>query len=373
MGSKALVSAVRLHNYIFSNFWNGKAIVGPDPGLMLELRLLRFMKSYFPSLSQHDSHCFLQAQGYWIRSNWDMFEITGDMKYKEIAIACSRYIMGIQKSDGSWEYPLKEWRQYISTVEGTWASLGLLETFRKTEDPAFLKSALRWYDFLIGSIGFQAFHGSLAVNYFNRSKLRVPNNTTLVLWFFAELYAIEKDERFLKYADKMIEFIQLCQNGKGELIYAVEREHYLCYHYNAFEFLDLFHYYETVGDERIRTVLERLAHYLSFGVTAGGSVKYDCFQILPEVTLFSGVVGAALTKAASIGIEGYDRQIQLAYSYLFQMQRTNGSFVHSKYDMPYVKKPYRVGFLTDKRSYPRSLSYILQHILVRTRSEAGVE
>jgi len=65
----------------------------------------------------------------------------------------------------------------------------------------------------------------------------------------------------------MVKFIQLTKNSNGELKYAIEREHYLCYHYNAFEFLDLSHYYEIINDERIRIILEKLANFLSAGVT----------------------------------------------------------------------------------------------------------
>jgi len=374
MESKSLVSAIRLYKYILKNFWNGRAIIGPDSGHRFELRFLRFIKSHFPSLNWSDDHFFLQAQGYWIKSNWDLFEITGDLSYKKVAIACSKQILNKQKNNGSWEYPLKAWKKYVSTVEGTWASLGLLETFKHTKELSYLNGALKWYNFLINRIGFQTYKGSLAINYFDTPKWRVPNNTTLVLMFFAELYGIKKNPKFLKFNDEMIKFIQLSQNNmcarnNGELRYAVEKEHYLCYHYNAFEFLDLFHYYEIINDERIRIILEKLGKFLSTGVTEIGSIKYDCFQTFPENIFYSGVVGAALIGAASIGFKGYEKHIKHAYDFLFQNQKPEGSFIHSRHDMLYIIKPFEIGFLTDKRSYPRPLSYILQHLLVKARSE----
>jgi hypothetical protein len=371
MENKSFVSAIKLHNYILEDFWNGHAIVGPDPGLYLESRLLRFIKSYLPSINWCDNHYFLQAQGYWIKSNWDLFEITGDISYKKVAIACSKQIIDKQKNNGSWEYPLKAWKKYASTVEGTWASLGLLETFKHTKEWTYLKGALKWYDFLINRIGFQTYKDSLAINYFDIPKYRVPNNTTLVLWFLAELYGIEKDPKFLKFNEKMIRFTQLCQNSNGELRYTVEKEHYLCYHYNAFEFLDLYHYQEIINDERIRIILKKLAKFLSTGVTEIGSVKFDCFQTFPEVIFFSGVVGAALTSAASIGFKGYEKHTKCAYNFLFENQRPDGSFIECRHAMPYIRKPISHGFLIDKRSYPGGLCFILQHFLIKAKSETA--
>lgn len=361
-------SAIRLYNYLFKNFWNRHALVGPDPGHRLELRFLRFIKSYFPSIRWSDEHYFLQAQGYWIKSNWVLYGITNDVCYKKVAIACSKQIVKKQKNNGSWEYPLKAWKKYASTVEGTWASLGLLETFKHTKESPYLECALKWYNFLVNRIGFQTYKNSLAINYFDTPKWRVPNNTTLVLMFLAELYRITNNSEFLKFNNRMIDFLLLCQNSNGELRYAVEKEHYLCYHYNGFEFLDLFYFNQIIDDKRIRTILEKLAKFLARGITEIGSVKYDCFQTFPEITVYSGVLGAALTKAASMGLKNYEKHVDHAYNFLFENQRPDGSFVHSRHDAPYLRKPISHGFLTDKTGYPRSLSYILQHLLIKAKS-----
>lgn len=372
MENKSLVSAIKLHNYIARNFWNGLAIIGPDLGLMLELRFLRFVKSYLPFLNTSDNYYFLQAQGYWIKSNWDLFEITGDVSYKKVAIACSKEVLNKQKGDGYWGYPLRAWKKYVATVEGTWASLGLLETFKRTKESVYLNGALKWYDFLINRIGFQTYKDSLAINYFDTPKRRVPNNTTLVLMFLAELYDITEDPKILRFNDEMINFIQLNQDSKGELRYAVEKEHYLCFQYNAFEFLELFNYYKKIGDKRIRIILKKLEKFLSTGVTEIGSVKYDCFQTFPEIIYHSAVVGAALVSASSIGLRGYKRCIERVYNYLFKEQRSDGSFICSRNDMTYLRKPISNGFLTDNRSYPRQLSYILQHLLIKAKLEMNI-
>jgi len=376
MENRSLSSAIRLYNYIFDSFWNGDAIVGPDPGINFELRLFRFIKSYLAFINWPDNYYFLQTQGYWIKSNWDLFEITGDVNYKKVAIACSNYVINRQRKNGSWEYPLKSWKKYVSTVEGTWASLGVLETFKWTKEPKYLEGALKWYDFLINKTGFQRYKDSMAINYFDVPsvwwRLRVPNNTTLVLWFLSELYRIRNDLRLPELNGKMIRFIQLAQNNSGELKYAIERDHYFCYQYNAFEFLDLSHSYKIINDERIRIILEKLAKFLSTGVTEIGSIKYDCFQTFPEVIHSSGAVGAALATATFMGLSNYDKHIEYTYNFLFERQRQDGSFPNSAHTGPRIRKPISHGFLADNRSYPRQLSYILQHLLIKARLETNL-
>jgi len=349
MDSKLFCSINSLYNYIFRNFWTGNSIVGPDPGLYFQARFFRFLKSYLPSLTWSDCYYFLQAQGYWIRVNWDLFD----------------EVINNQRSDGSWEYPLKEWKKYVSTVEGTWASLGLLETFKHTQEQLYLDHALKWHNFLVNKTGFQSYKDSLVINYFDIPKHQVPNNTTLALWFFTELYGLTEDQKFLEFNDKMIRFLQLCQNEEGEIRYSVKNEHYLCYHYNAFEFLDLYNYYRLISDERIRAILEKLAKFIAKGVTETGSIKYDCFQTFPEITFYSAVVGAALTRASLLSFKGYEKYAERAYNFVFKNQMPDGSFIHSRYSMPYVRKPNPYGFLTDKTRYPRPLLYSLQHLLIK--------
>ena len=372
MKNKSLCSAIRLYNYLLDNFWNGRAIIGPTAGRMFELRIYRFIKSYLSFVNWADNYYFLQAQGYWIKSNWDLFEITGEMKYKKVAIACSEHIIDEQKSNGSWKPPLKSWKNYVVTVEGTWGSLGLLETFKRTKESMYLEGALKWHDFLINRIGFQHYRDSLAINYFDVPSLRVPNNTTLVLWFLGELYNIRKDARFHRFDDKMIDFIRLSQNSEGELRYAIEREHYFCYQYNAFEFMDLSQYYRITNDKRVRTVLEKLAKYVSKGVTEEGSIKYNCFQRYPEVIYTSAAVGAALIIATLMGLGNYKEHTERAYNFLFGCQRSDGSLPFSRRDFPYLRTPPSYGVFSDNRSYPRSLCYVLQHLLIKAKLETNL-
>ncbi len=371
MENKYLSSAIRLYNCLFKNFWNGHAIIGPSAANMLELRIYRFIKSCFSFINWHDNYCFIQAQGSWIKSNWELFEITGEMKYRKVAIACSNHVIVRQRENGSWQYPLKPYKKYVATVEGTWGSLGLLETYKWTKEARYLEAALKWHDFLINNIGFQTYKDSLAINYFDTSSPIVPNNTSLVLRFLAELFNITNDRKFLKFNDKMVKFIQLSQNRDGELKYSMEREHYFCYHYNAFEFLDLSHYWRMRNNKRIKTVLEKLARYLSKGITEMGDVKYNCFQRYPEMIYVSGAAGAALLTASLIGLGNYKNHVERTYTYLLRRQRRDGSFSFSKKDFPYYRTPISYGVLSDNRLYPRALCHILQHLLIRARLEVN--
>ena len=115
-------------------------------------------------------------------------------------------------------------------------------------------------------------------------------------------------------------------------------------------------------------ILEKLAKFIAKGVTEIGSIKYDCFQTFPEVTFYSGVVGAALTSASLMDFKGYENHAKRAYDFLLENQMPDGSFIHSRYTMPYVRKPNSHGFLTDKTRYSRPLSYLLQHLLIKAKS-----
>jgi hypothetical protein len=360
---------------MFENFWDGQRIVGPDGGLMFNLRVLRFVKSYFPSLNRANPNCFFQAQGYWIRENWDLFRLTGKSIHKEVALACSNYVVRSQRPDGSWLYPLREWQNYVNTVDGTWASLGLLASYQQTKDQTYLEAALRWYDFLIHKTSFQPYKDSLCVNYFAFSSkgIKVPNNTTLVLWFFAELFKMTGDREFIALNDKLIRFLELCQKPDGELVYEVGRDHYLCFQYNSFEFLDLVYCYNITGNARIRTIMNAMAKFVASGVTEKGSVKYECSQTFPEYTHFSAATGAALISATNMGFGNYQKHIERLYRYLIENQNPDGSFFQSKNDMIYVRKPIQWGFLTDRTAYSRPLSYILQHLLIGIKSQIEVE
>jgi hypothetical protein len=366
LNDSANASALKLYEYLFRKHWTGVALIGPDPGLMINLRFFRFVKSYISSLRQTENVFFLQAQGYWIKSCWELFARTNEPNYKAVALSCSNYVLQKQRADGSWQYPLKEWQSYVSTVEGTWAALGLLESYQYTNDPIFLIGALKWYNFLVKEIGFQPFEDAFVINYFAFSQrgVKVPNNTTLALWFMARLFDITGDDEYLKYTNKMIRFLELTQQPNGELVYELNIKHYLCYHYNAFEFIDLFYFYKITQSLKAKSILKKLANYLVTGVTEIGSVKYNCNQTYPEMPMFASVTGAALKCASSMELGNYELPIKRIYNYIVANQKSDGSFTYSNHDFIYLKSPIQYGFLRDENRYPGPLSFMLDQLLI---------
>ena len=58
----------------------------------------------------------------------------------------------------------------------------------------------------------------------------------------------------------------------GEMPYTIEcdgggRPHFLCYQYNAFELLDLAHYYSITDDAAVLPIMEKLATFIAHGIT----------------------------------------------------------------------------------------------------------
>ena len=169
--NRQINSASRLHQYLMGAHWNGDALIGPDPGIRINYRIGRFVKSYLRAFAWNDGLYYVQGQGYWILANWLLHAQSGDPGYREVALACSRYMLQQQGVEGEWEYPNPEWRGRIATAEGTWASIALIESYRQTQDSTFLDGVMRWNQFLTDRIGFQdtklsGDESQLAVNYF---------------------------------------------------------------------------------------------------------------------------------------------------------------------------------------------------------------
>jgi hypothetical protein len=308
-----------------------------------------------------------------------LFDLTGETQFREIATAGSYRILERQTPGGYWHYPFPEWGGRIATVEGCYASLGMLLTYRRTGDGRLAEAAAKWYAFLKREIGFREEGDTCAVQYFaNMEQLatkrfsnvqlgRCPNNSTLLLMLVAEAYNATHDQTYFDRRDGLVNFVRLAQRPDGKFPYIVPyKEHpgkddYLCYQYNAFQFLDLARYYEITGDERMWKVLEGLSRFLPTGVAADGSSKFDSTHDTPFIPYYTGVLGAALTKATELGLSDFSSLFERVYERLLQVQQEDGSFSFSHKDY---------GFLSDRRSYPRPQSMILKHLLVRAQYEA---
>ena len=367
VSSRTLCDAAgRLHSYLLREHWNGHALVGPDSGVRFNARIGRFIKSYLDFLPRQDSHIYLQGQGYWILSNWLMADLRGDELCKEIALLCSEYVLSLQRPEGYWEYPNPEWKGRVATVEGNFATLGLLESYCRTRQESLLVGAKNWYRFLVDGVGVQGGDGLLAVNYFaNVASAMVPNNTTLTLLTLAKLADATGDDQYLALGGSMVAWLRQVQLAVGELPYSVEsserkgRRHYLCYQYNAFEFLDLAQYYRITGDQAVWPILKKLAVFLSKGISELGAARHDCYREGPEVPYYTVAVARALSQATVLGVGSFRSLADRAYRRVLSQQRTDGGIEF------FSRGDY--GLLTDRGSYPRNLSMILYHLLLELR------
>ena len=358
-----LEDAIKLYGYTTEEHWNGKALMGPDPGVRWNRVLWRFLKSMFSFVNWDDDRYMLQCQGYWIRNNWSLFRLTQENRFRTNAVNASDQILKQQQDEGYWEYPLPGWKGRIATVEGDYAALGLLATYRETKDSRLLESVLKWYQFLIEKTGFETYEDGKCIRYFaGRGRDMVPNNATLTLEFFGELVELTGDKSFLEHADGMIRFLEIAQLESGELPYAFDVPwatgvtHFMCYQYNAFQFIDLAAFYLVYPDQTLRNILDKLIRYLETGTHKDGHCKYACGKNYPEVTYYTAVLGAAFLKATEIGLGDYINQSDAAYRRVLSRRRSNQNYIYSTRN--YL-------LLSDTRSYPRYLSMILRHFLMK--------
>lgn len=350
-----LNAATRLHSYLLRSHWYADHLAGPDPVGKVQWRVTRFVRSYLPVLPNDDSYVYLQGNAYWIRANLMLYRLTGDARYRELASQTARYIVSAQQ-DGVWVHPPIPGRKgFVSTVEGVWASLGLLCAYRLSPEPSFLEAAKRWYETQTRVIGFQDAPEGIAANYYSHSQYLVPNVTTMLIWLTAELADLTQDDYFLEYTEPMLRFLNYCQLDNGELPYEhLVRPHFMCFQYNSFEFLDLANVYSLRPDDSQLALLHRLAAFLSSGVRENGSCRYNCAKETPEVNYWTAALGTALLRAHSLGLGNYLDAGVRTLSHLLSRQHLDGGF-----DFSYNN--YRM--LSDRRSYPRYLAMTLYLLL----------
>lgn len=372
-------AALRLHAHLMKQHYSRGLVHGPDAGVRFNLRLWRFLKAGLDFLPWRDDYVFMQSQGYWILSNWMLHEATGESHYRVIALESAEAALQLQQPGGFWLYPLPERRHLIATVEGNWGAIGLLAAYAREGRKEFFDGAVRWYDYLVGRIGFQVHSPGEAINYFDKPRGMIPNNSVEALWFFLRLWKAAGEARYLNHVDAMLDFLAATQLPSGELPYIVDgpwergRDHYLCFQYNSFQFLKLAWANVLRPDARIDHMLATLAKFLAKGVTPNGASAADCFHSQPENDYHTAVLAAALWEAqrlanhaiASAEAEGYSPSSvegfpdvralsERCYARVLDRQRSDGSFAYSQGDY---------GFLRDGRSYPRPQVMTLFHLL----------
>jgi hypothetical protein len=353
-----LDAALRLHHYMVDRHWNGNAVIGPDPIGKINWRVTRFIKGYTGWLPWRDSWTYLQGQGYWIKANLKLFELTGDADYLSIASRCADYMVSVQPANGAWEHPpLRERRGFVSAVEDVWACLGLVAAYQVLDKPEYLDSVLKCYDFLTNVAGFSRLKDGLALNYYAHTNHMVPNVTTMFLWLAGEIHKVTGDKCYHNYTEEMIHFLEYSQLESGELQYVYgERPHFQCYQYNSFQFLDLANYHALTDNERVWNIIAKMACFLSSGVTRRGSCRYDCFKENPETNYWTAALATALRQAHQLGLGSYLDLSECAYRRSLSRQNANGSFHFS--DKNYY-------LLADRRSYPRQQAMILYFLVSR--------
>jgi len=353
-------AAERLHAHLLKRHYSQGLVHGPDAGVRFHLRLWRFFKSALVFVPWNDDYVFMQSQGYWILSNWMLHEATGEPKFRALALESTEATLRLQQPEGFWLYPLPERKHLIATVEGNWGAIGLLATYAREPRKEFLLAAVRWYDYLVGRIGFQAHTPGEAINYFDKPRGKIPNNSVEAVWLFLRLGKATGDARFAEHVDAMLDFLANAQLPTGELPYIVDgpyekgRTHYLCYQYNAFQFLKLAWAAALRADPRTHHILAALVGFLAKGVTKAGASAADCFHATPETDYFTAVLAAALREAKRLGASGAGELSDRCYARTLQRQRPDGSFAYTTGDY---------GFLRDGRSYPRPQVMTLFHLL----------
>ena len=354
-----LSAAERLHAHLLRRHYAAGLLHGPDAGVRFNLRLWRFLKSAGDFVPWGDDYVFMQTQGYWILANWMLQEVTGEPRYRDIAIESTEATRRLQTPEGYWHYPLPERKHLVATVEGDWGAIGLLASHAGEPRREYLESAARWYDFLVSHIGFQEHSRGKAINYFDRPRGKIPNNSVEAVWLFLRLWKTTGDSRYLESVDALLDFLVAVQLPTGELPYVVEgpyergRVHYLCFQYNAFQFLKLAWSDALHPDVKVKTLLAALARFLEKGATPAGACAADCAHKAPETDYYTAVLAAALHEAASRKL-GDAPLSDRCYARLLERQRPEGNFAYSTGDY---------GFLRDTRSYPRPQAMTLFHLL----------
>lgn len=358
-----LERAERLHSYLVRRHYASGLLRGPDPGVRFNWRIWRFLKSAMDFIPWGDEYVFTQTQGNWVLANWLLYDATGSGRYREIALECTDATLAIQTPEGFWPYPLPERRHLIAALEAIWGSTALLVTHSRTSRPDLLAAAIRSYDFILHKIGFQKGDPGEAINYFDKPRGKVPNNSVIAFWFFLRLWYATKDERFLEHVSPLLEFIAAVQLPSGEIPYIVEgpleraRDHYLCFQYNAHQFLHLCRSDQLRPGIGAWPILTKLYQFLLRGVRSDGSCANDCTSVErggPEVNYYTAALGAAMHRGFRLGLDATDQAAQRCFARLFARQRPDGSFGFSTGDY---------GVFKDERSYPRQQAMILFHLL----------
>ena len=361
-----LAAARRLHAFLAARHLHDGRLSGADQGVRWNIRIGRFVKGYLPFLRPRERHYFLQGQAYWACASWTLGELTKDPAFHDAARAATRVVAATQRPDGAWDYPLPERRHLVATVEGDFGTVALLEGHRHDGEASWLERARRWHAYVEREIGYQEHGGGLCVNYFQKPRGLVPNNTCEWIWVLGMLANATGEARFLDRVPALLTFLEAVQMKSGELPYELAggseprtRPHYLCYQYNAFQCMKLAWFAADLGDARARAIAERLSDFLATGVLASGAVRASCASVLPEVVYYADAVGMALHTVSAQGWRDHRALADRTFRWVLAQQRPDGGFRRFSRGDYYL--------LSDHNEYPRYLAMTLFHLAERAR------
>lgn len=361
-----LDAARRLHAHIAAHHVHDGRLAGADQGVRWNIRVWRFVKSYLPALRPVERFYFVQGQAYWALANYTLADLTGDASYAAAGDAAARMVRATQRPDGAWDYPLPERKHLVATVEGDFGTIAMLEHHARTGDPEALAGARAWHAYVEREIGYQQHAGGLCVNYFQKPRGMVPNNTCEWIWVLGRLAHATRETSYLERVPALLGFLEAVQLRTGELPYELPggneprlRHHYLCFQYNAFQCMKLAWYAQQHGDARAQKLAEHVSDFLATGVRDDGAVRASCMSALPEVVYYADAVAMALQVVTQAGWRDHRELADRAFGWVLRQQRADGSFAR------FSRGDY--GVLSDRNEYPRYLAMTLYHLAERAR------
>jgi hypothetical protein len=362
-----LEAALALHAHLERQHLAAGVLFGPDPSGRLNLRVGRFVKAALSSLPWSDRWVSYQGLGYWVRWNALLARLMPQAgEFRAAVRSTCDALLARQRADGAWSF--RDGGDRVATFESTWAALGLLEGARLLDDERYLSGAQRWVTYLIDGGAFHPFEGGLFVTYWSNATFAVPNNSAEVLWLFSEMARFSPEPRLATVMRGLVTFLTHVQQPSGEMPYLVPtRQHYLCFQYNAFEFLAMARYADNTGDPAIEPLLSKLAAYLLTGAQPDGACRTSCSRTFPEVDYYTAALGLALVRAERFIGPSSRRISQQVSDRLLGRQRSDGSFGYSRAD-------YGLPMLEDRRSYPRPqamIGYCLAALACLSESVTG--
>jgi len=135
---------------------------------------------------------------YIIPTLYEVYKFSNDKKYYDSILKAWEYLLNIQMKDWSWWDSVK-WEPAIFDI---WQIIfGLLKLYEITNDDKYLKSAIKWWDFIISN---QEKNGSWVKYAFNNQPHTYYSR---VSWALLKLWQATNDEKYKDSAIKQLNWV----------------------------------------------------------------------------------------------------------------------------------------------------------------------